>query len=81
MKKVTVRDANRGFSALLAQVERGEPVLITRRGNPVAILLPYGAPMTAPRQAAIDHARELMKKGLAWGEEELHVTRDEMHER
>ena len=35
MKAVTVREANQGFSELLAQVEHGEEVLITKRGRPV----------------------------------------------
>jgi prevent-host-death family protein len=82
MKTVTAREANQGFSDLLAKVERGEEVLITKRGNPVAVLSPYRTPaMTPERQAAIAHAIELMTKGLDWGEDEPHFTRDEMHER
>jgi prevent-host-death family protein len=82
MKTITAREANQGFSELLTRVERGEEVLITKRGNPVAIISPYRASaMTPERQAAIAHAIELMTKGLAWGDEEPHFSRDEMHER
>lgn len=40
MKSITVRDADKDFSKLLAEVERGEVVLITRDGKPVAELRP-----------------------------------------
>jgi prevent-host-death family protein len=87
MKKFTVRSANLRFSALLAHAERGETVLITKRGKPVAMLSPYRPPaqppaMTAERKAAIDHAIKLMEKGLDWPEGVgPPFTRDEMHER
>jgi prevent-host-death family protein len=79
MKTVSARDANHGFSELLSAVERGEELLITKRGRPVAVLSPYRPPlMTAERQAAIDHAIKVMKKGLPWGKSRR-FTRDEMH--
>jgi prevent-host-death family protein len=82
MKTMTAREANHGFSDLLARVERGEEVLITKRGTPVAVLSPYRPPaMTSERQAAIDHAIKLMAKGLPWPEGVGPFTRDEMHER
>jgi prevent-host-death family protein len=82
MKTISAREANHGFSDLLARVERGEEVLITKRGAPVAVISPYRPPaMTAERKAAIDHALKLMAKGLPWGEGLRRFTRDEMHER
>lgn len=38
---VGVRDAKTQLSRLLARVEAGEDVVITRRGMPVARLVPY----------------------------------------
>ena len=82
MKTVTARDANHSFSDLLSQVERGEEVLITKRGHPVAVLSPYRVPaMTAERQAAIAHAIDVMAKGLPWDGALRTFTRDDMHER
>jgi prevent-host-death family protein len=82
MKTVSAREANQGFSELLARVERGEEVLITKRGMPVAVLTPYRLPaMTPERQAAITRAIELMEKGLPWPDGVGPFTRDEMHER
>lgn len=37
---MTVRDANQNFSKLLAEVEQGETVLITKNGRTVAELRP-----------------------------------------
>jgi prevent-host-death family protein len=82
MKTVSARDANHGFSEVLSQVEGGEEVLITKRGQPVAVLSPYRpAAMTAERQAAVEHAVRVMAKGLPWDSAGRNFTRDEMHER
>lgn len=40
MKTATVADAKAHLSALIAEVEAGEDVVITRRGKPVARLVP-----------------------------------------
>lgn len=40
MKTATVADAKSHLSALLAEVEAGQGVVITRRGKPVARLVP-----------------------------------------
>ena len=81
MKTVSAREANHEFSALLSRVERGEEIVITKRSRPVAVLRPYRPPqMTSERQSAIDHAIDLMRKGLPWGTL-TGFGRDEMHER
>lgn len=41
MKRASVTQAKNGLSALLREVERGERVLITSRGRPIAILAPF----------------------------------------
>jgi prevent-host-death family protein len=82
MTKITASKATRQFAALLARVERGEEVVITKRGMPVAVISPYRArAMTPERQAAVARAIELMTKGLAWGDAGPPFARDEMHER
>lgn len=40
MKTATVADAKSHLSALLAEVEAGQGIVITRRGKPVARLIP-----------------------------------------
>jgi|SRR6516165_1860053 len=72
----------RHFSKLLSRVERGEKIRITKRSKPVALLSQYQPPRLAPeRQAAINHAIEVMVQGLPWGATRETFTRDEMHER
>lgn len=48
MKTSNVAEAKSHFSALLAGVEAGEAVLITRRGKPVARLIPEHADTVQP---------------------------------
>ncbi len=82
MKTVSARQANHEFSALLSRAERGEEILITKHSKPIAILSPYRAPaMTAERKKAIQHAIQVMKKGLRWGDTLPRFSRDEMHNR
>ena len=40
MKTANIAEAKAHFSALLAEVEAGEEVIITRRGKPVARIVP-----------------------------------------
>ena len=81
MKTVSARQANHEFSDLLSRVERGEQILITKRSRPVAILSPYCPPrMTAERKKAIQHAIDVMAKGLSWGDTLRRYKREEMHE-
>ena len=39
-KTVTLRDANQNFAKYVREVQAGEEIVITRRGEPVAKLLP-----------------------------------------
>lgn len=40
MRKIQVREAKAGFSALVDAAERGEPTTITRHGRPAAVIVP-----------------------------------------
>jgi prevent-host-death family protein len=82
MKAVSARYANQRFSELLAQVESGEEIVITKRGHPVVVLRPYRMPaMTRARRAAIKRAVEVMAKGLPWSRALRTYRRDEMYDR
>src|SRR5262249_58184448 len=82
MKTVSAREANHDFSELLSRVERAEQIPITKRRKPVALLSPQSpARLTPERQAAIEHAINVMEQGLPWGATLETFTRDEMHER
>ncbi|HTQ83184.1 MAG TPA: type II toxin-antitoxin system prevent-host-death family antitoxin [Pseudolabrys sp.] len=45
MREMTVREANQNFSQVIAAAERGETIVITKNGTPVAKI----APQTADR--------------------------------
>jgi len=43
MREMTVRDANQNFSQVVAAAERGETIVITKNGTPVARITPQPA--------------------------------------
>lgn len=79
MKIVSARDANQHFSKLLAEVESGEEVVITRRGKPVARLVREAGLTSHERAKALEELRKIMERGVRF--EGPPMTRDEMHER
>ena len=79
MKTVSARDANQHFSRLLADVEAGEEVVITRRGRPVARLVRDTGMSPEDKEKALQELRKIMERGVRF--EGPPMTRDEMHER
>jgi prevent-host-death family protein len=43
MREMTVREANQNFSQVIATAERGETIIITKNGVPVAKITPQAA--------------------------------------
>lgn len=58
MSSCTVAETKAHLSELLARVERGEELTITRRGKPVATLVPARPVKTPPDWKAIRQFRE-----------------------
>jgi prevent-host-death family protein len=80
MRNVSAREANQGFSKLLARVAKGEEVVITRHGKPVARLVPVqDAAAAKRREAAIKRMIKMMERGFPLGGRRF--THDEMHQR
>jgi len=46
VREMTVREANQNFSQLIAAAERGETIVITKNGTPVARIAPQAADRT-----------------------------------
>ena len=80
-KTVGAREANQRFSKLLAAAEAGRETTITKRGKPVARLVPIGrtSKAAAEREAALERMLDAMREGVPLGGRGF--TRDEMHER
>jgi prevent-host-death family protein len=43
MREMTVREANQNFSQVIAAAERGETIIITKNGTPVAKISPQSS--------------------------------------
>lgn len=74
-------DAKTRLADLLDRVQRGEQIVITRHGKPVARLVPEGQPDLAAAHAALDRmfarADEMAARGVRFTHEELMAMRDE----
>lgn len=79
MKFVGAREANQKFSKLLAEVEAGRIVTVTRRGKPIVRLVPVSDRTDPDRARAAARLREAFSGGMRLGGRRF--TRDEMHER
>ncbi|WP_191061163.1 type II toxin-antitoxin system Phd/YefM family antitoxin [Geminicoccus harenae] len=79
MDQVSVFEAKNRLSALLDQVEQGRPVTITRRGRPIARLIPAPGADTAGQAAAKLRALRaaIAARGQTIAAEELRAWRDE----
>ena len=64
MDEIGAFDAKNKLSALLDQVERGEEIVITRRGKPVAKLVPVSADTNRQQRSreAMQRLRDNAKK-------------------
>ncbi|MDX2238007.1 MAG: type II toxin-antitoxin system prevent-host-death family antitoxin [Hyphomonadaceae bacterium] len=81
MRSTTARDANQNFSKLLAEVERGETVLITKNGRTVAELRPRA---DDPREdpvwrAAYEEMLRLMREWPDRGYEVGPITKEDKY--
>ncbi len=81
MRTVPLMTANQEFSRLIRDVERGEGVLITRRGRPIAKLLPHKADKTEDPDwtAAYERMMAQLEEGASLGG--LKIRREELYDR
>jgi prevent-host-death family protein len=74
---VSVAQAKARLSEILARVESGEEVVITRRGIPVARVCPERRPRKALDLRAIDRIRESLPRGKISSTQIIRQLRDE----
>ena len=81
MITLTARDANQNFSKVLAEVEKGETVLITKKGKTVAELRPRSDdPRDDPEwRAAYERMVKLMRDTPATGYRVGKITEDDKY--
>lgn len=65
MKEIGSYKAKTHLSSLLESVANGESFVITRRGQPIAMLVPISQDGISPAEA-VKQIREL-RKGATWG--------------
>ena len=83
-KDVALREANQRFAEYVRAVEAGESFVISRRGRPVARLVPIEVGkrvLTREQQAARARALERMQRGIDQGEPGRRFDRDALQDR
>ncbi len=81
MHTVSLTTANQEFSRLIKEVGHGKGFLITRRGRPIAKLVPHAVDKSDDPDWAADYQQMMgrLEKGASLGG--LRVKREELYER
>ena len=81
-KSVSAREANQQFARILREVEAGAEILVTRRGQPVARIVPAQPRgerrLTPEQEAALERTRRRLEKGWDLGGGKF--NRDELYD-
>lgn len=79
-KTITLREANQAFSRCIREVEAGEEITITRRGQAVARIVPVTRErvLTPEQEAALARLEKRMNEGWHLGGERF--NRDELYD-
>jgi prevent-host-death family protein len=80
-KTIGLREANQRFARCIRAVEAGEEFVITRKGQPVARLVPISGRrvLTPEQEAAVARLKKAMEEGWPLGAGPL--DRESLHER
>jgi prevent-host-death family protein len=78
---IPLRQAHQEFSRWVRQVEAGAEIVVTRRGQPVARLVPISSQqiLSSEQQAALRRVEERMRHGYRLGGQA--PRRDDLHDR
>jgi prevent-host-death family protein len=82
-KRVNLREAKEQLSRYVAELRPGDEIVITKRGDDVARLVPVerGRNLTAAQMAARERTRARMAKGWPIGAGAGSLDRNALHER
>lgn len=81
MRTVSLMTANQEFSRLIRDVEHGEGFLITRRGRPIAKLVPHAADKTDDTEWAAAYRRMMARLEEGASLHGLRVEREDLYDR
>lgn len=74
-------DAKTRLAELLDRVQKGEEIVITRHGKPIARLVPEGRATMEAAMAAIDGlatlGADLAQRGVGFSDEDIRIMRDD----
>lgn len=78
---VSLREANHHLAHYIHSVEKGNEIILTRRGKPIAMITPLKnvSQLTRKQQKARNNLLSIMEKGLSLKGEVF--SRDSLHER
>jgi prevent-host-death family protein len=81
MREMTVREANQNFSQVIAAAERGETIIITKNGTPVARITPQMADRTRDPewQSAFADLKKSLRSKRATGYRVGTITEDDLY--
>lgn len=87
MKQVDVSEAGSHLAELMAEVQRGEDIVLTRQGQPIGRLVPLGPspgqPVPPDPKAILDSLfqlrDQLATRGVSFSSEEIRAVRDGHH--
>jgi prevent-host-death family protein len=81
-RSVSAREASQQFARILREVESGAEILVTRRGQPVARIVPVQPSrerqLTPEQEAALERTRQRLEKGWDLGGGKF--NRDELYD-
>lgn len=80
-QQVSLREINQHLSRYIAIIEQGNEVIITRRGQPIAMLSPLKATqqLTEQQKAAWERTLKRLEAGYDLGKEKF--NRDKLYDR
>ena len=81
LREMTVREANQNFSQVIGAAERGETIVITKNGTPVAKITPQTADRTDDPEwrAAFAVLKKSLKSKRATGYRVGKITEDDKY--
>jgi prevent-host-death family protein len=81
MREMTVREANQNFSQVIAAAERGETIIITKNGTPVARITPQQADRTSDPEwrSAFAALKKSLRSKRAIGYRVERITEDDKY--